>query len=97
MLPLLIAVAAVVGRAASAPTDRSSPKSAAVALYSAVSAGDRNGVAASLYAADAEQRALADAMADFIVAGKALGDAARGKFGKAADPIGSGMLDPSDL
>ena len=36
-------------------------------------------------------------MADFIVAGKKLGDAAKEKFGKAADPIGRGMLDPADL
>jgi hypothetical protein len=88
--------AAVVVRAAE-PDRSSSPRSAAIALYKAVSAGDRDAVAASFYAANSAQRDLADAMADVIVAGKKLGDAAKAKFGKAADPIGRGMLDPADL
>ena len=57
----------------------------------------RAGVRAAFYAGDAAQRALADAMADFIVAGKTLGDAARAKYGAAGDPLGRGMLDPADL
>ena len=91
----------VVGVAA-APTpplvmDRSSPKAAAVSLFKAITAGDRDAVAAGFYSGNDEQRALAAAMADVIVSGKKLGDAAKEKFGKAADPIGRGMLDPSDL
>ena len=93
---LIVTVFAVVARGAAEP-DRSTPKSAAIALYKAVNAADRDGVAASFYAANSEQRNLADAMADVIVAGKKLGDAAKAKFGKAADPIGRGMLDPADL
>ena len=54
-------------------------------------------VAAGFYATSDEQRALAAAMADMIVAGKKLGDAAKARFGQAADPIGRGMLDPEDL
>ena len=77
--------------------DRSTPKAAAITLFKAISAGDRDVVAAGLFAVGDEQRALAGAMADMIVAGKKLGDAAQEKFGKAADPIGRGMLDPNDL
>ncbi len=54
-------------------------------------------VARAFYAADDAQRALADAMADLLVNGKRLGDAARDRYGKDADAIGRGMLDPSDL
>ena len=36
-------------------------------------------------------------MADLLVAGKKLGDAARQRYGKSGDPIGRGMLDPADL
>jgi hypothetical protein len=79
------------------PPDRSTPKAAAVSLFKAITAGDRDAVAAGFFASNGEQRALAAAMADVIVSGKKLGDAAKEKFGKAADPIGRGMLDPEDL
>jgi hypothetical protein len=93
-----VAAAAVADatRPADAP-DASSPKAAAKSLFRAVSEGDRAGVRAALFAANAEQAALLDAMADLIVNGKRLGDAARDKFGAAGDPIGRGMLDPADL
>ena len=99
---LLSCLLALIARApaaapATAEADFSTPKSAAVTLFKAISAGDRDAVADGFYAADADQRALADAMADLIVAGKKLGDAAKEKFGRASDPIGRGMLDPSDL
>ena len=80
-----------------APADFSTPKAAAATLFTAVSHGDRDVIAAALYAADAPQRALADAMADLIVSGKHLGDAAHQRFGDAGDAIGRGMLDPADL
>jgi len=79
------------------PPDRSTPKAAAVTLFKAITAGDREAVAAGFFAGNDEQRALAAAMADVIVSGKKLGDAAKQKFGDAADPIGRGMLDPDDL
>jgi len=100
----------MVGAAAAAPApttataaavepaaDRSTPKAAAISLFKAITAGDRAAVAAGFFAGNDEQRALAAAMADVIVSGKKLGDAAKEKFGKAADPIGRGMLDPDDL
>jgi hypothetical protein len=77
--------------------DRSDPVAAAKSLFNAISAGDRAGVRDCLYAANAAQGKLASAMADLIVNGRALGDAAQARFGKAGDPIGRGMLDPSDL
>jgi hypothetical protein len=77
--------------------DFSSPKSAAATLFHAISRGDRGVIARGLYAADDEQRALANAMADLLVNGKRLGDAARERFGKDSDPIAAGMLDPADL
>ncbi|MEA2707752.1 MAG: hypothetical protein QOF78_353 [Phycisphaerales bacterium] len=84
--------------AAAAPEpDRSSPKAAAVSLFNAITAGDRDAVADSFYADTDERRALATAMADVVVSGKKLGDAAKEKFGKSGDPIGRGMLDPADL
>jgi hypothetical protein len=66
-------------------------------LFKAITAGDRDAVAAGFFAGNDEQRALAAAMADMIVSGKQLGDAAKEKFGQASDPIGRGMLDPEDL
>ena len=94
---VIVIVTAVPVPAAAPATDRSTPKTSAVAIFNAVTAGDREALAASLYAENDAQRALASAMADMIVAGKKLGDAAKQKFGSAADPIGRGMLDPSDL
>ena len=96
---LLVSASAAVAAPAPAPeqADRSTPKAAAVTLFKAITAGDRNTVAAGFFANGDEQRALASAMADMIVAGKKLGDAAKEKFGQAADPIGRGMLDPDDL
>jgi hypothetical protein len=79
------------------PADFSTPKAAATSLFLALSRGEREVVVRALYAADADQRALADAMADLLINGKRLGDAARDRFGRDADAIGRGMLDPSDL
>jgi hypothetical protein len=88
-------VTAVAARAAE--PDLSSPKAAAKSLFNAISTSDRDAVAASLHADNHEQTQLASAMADLIVAGKRLGDASREKFGREGDPIGRGMLDPTDL
>lgn len=83
--------------ARAAEPDLSSPKAAAKSLFNAITAADREAVAASLYSTNADQAQLASAMADMIVAGKKLGDASRDRFGKSGDPIGRGMLDPADL
>jgi hypothetical protein len=83
--------------AAAVAPDLSSPKAAARSLFNAISAGDRDAIRAALYAGNGAQAELADAMADFIAANKRLGDAAKAKYGKSGDPIGRGMLDPSDL
>ena len=90
-------MALIAATALAAEPDLSTPKSAAKSLFNAITTGDRDAVAASLYAADDEQAKLVSAMAEMIVAGKKLGDAARDRFGEAGDPIGRGMLDPADL
>jgi hypothetical protein len=77
--------------------DLTTPQSAAKSLFKAVAAGDRDAVRSTLYADDAAQRDLIDAMADLIINGKHLGDAAKQQFGQAGDAIGRGMLDPNDL
>ena len=83
--------------AGSVAIDLSTPKSAAKTLFHGIAQGDRAAIAAVIYAADPQQQALADATVDLIVNGKRLGDAARAKFGDAADKIGKGMLDPKDV
>jgi hypothetical protein len=97
MVTLVAAPLSRPARAAAAAPDLSSPKAAARSLFTAVSAGDRDGIRAALYADNGAQAELADAMADFITANKRLGDVAKARYGKAGDPLGRGMLDPSDL
>ena len=105
-LTMMMLVAQVAPAPSSAPTtqpaaamqlDLSNPRAASKSLFKAVAAGDREAVRSTLYADDASQRELIAAMADLIINGKHLGDAARQQFGQAGDPIGRGMLDPSDL
>ena len=93
LLALLLGCASAIA----AEPDLSSPKAAAKSLFNAVNANDRDAIRACFFAADARQSELAAAMADLIANGRRLGDAARERFGKAGDPIGRGMLDPSDL
>lgn len=95
--PPVTAPATTTTTAPAAAPDWSTPKAAAVTLFNAITAGDRDAVAAAFFATDDGERALATAMADVIVAGKKLGNAAQEKFGAAGDPIGRGMLDPGDL
>lgn len=95
---LLIWASLLAAAPAAAPApDLSSPKATAKSLFNAINLGDRDGVRAALHAADEPQAELAAAMADLIVAGKKLGDAAKARFGAAGDPIGRGMLDPNSL
>jgi hypothetical protein len=109
---MLVALASIAAAAASAPSttsrpgaattapapiDLSSPRAAAKTLFHGVSIGDRDAVRAAFFTDSAQQEQLAGAMADLIVSGKRLGDAARERFGAAGDAIGRGMLDPADL
>jgi hypothetical protein len=100
MMLLIAQVASATSASASQPAmqmDLSSPKAAAKSLFKAVAAGDREAVRSALYADDEPQRELIAAMADLIINGKQLGDAAKQQFGQAGDPIGRGMLDPREL
>src|SRR4051812_40923659 len=91
--PILLLILAV----PATQSNFASPKSAAKSLYHAIEAGDRDAVRAGLYAENEQQEKLAGAMADLIVAGKKLGDAARMKFGASGAEIGRGALDPAAL
>jgi hypothetical protein len=77
---ILIGVTAMAGFAHAA-TDLSTAKGAAKSFYSAVAAGDEQGIRECILAEGDQQEQLATTMVDMIVAGKKLGDAAKGKFG----------------
>jgi hypothetical protein len=77
--------------AAAAEIDPNSPRGAMKAFYQAMEAGDPTAVRAALYAADAQEKQLADAYAAQLTAAKALGDAAKNKFGAAGDALGKGL------
>jgi hypothetical protein len=80
-----------------ATAENASPKDAAKALFHAISLGDRAGVRAALYAGDEAQEAYADAMADMIIAGNTLGEAAKRQFGVKGSGFGAGTLDPAGI
>lgn len=94
---LMLMLMMIATSAQASEVNLSTPKDAAKTLFTAVAAGDRDGIRAALHASDAQQDALADAMAQLIVSGKRLGDAASLKFGAEGDALGRGMLDPSGL
>jgi hypothetical protein len=85
------AVAAPVVTAATQP-DLSTPRAALRSLYDALVAQDGEAVYQTFYAADAQERDLARAFADVIIAARKLGEAAKDKYGAAGDPLGSGMM-----
>jgi hypothetical protein len=86
---LLFALAA--SSAAAAEIDPNTPRGAMKAFYQAMEAGDPAAVRAALYAADAQEKELADAYAAQLTAAKALGDAAKNKFGAAGDALSKGL------
>jgi hypothetical protein len=67
------------------------PKAAMKALFEGIEAADAAAVRTQFNAATADEKALADAYADQITAAKALGEAAKTKFGATGDPLTKGM------
>jgi hypothetical protein len=103
LLPIVTVLLAMTGTTTGAtePTTRaapdlSSPTAAAEALRSAVTAGDAVAIREVIHAPDAPSRALADAHARVIAAGKRLADACAAEFGAAGDAIGLGAAGLSE-
>jgi hypothetical protein len=77
---------------ATSQPDLSSPRAALKSLYDALVAQDGQVVYQTFYAANDQERELARAFADVIIAARKLGEAAKDKYGAAGDPLGSGMM-----
>lgn len=87
----------VVRAAYSDALDLSSPKSAAKSLYEAVDRGDADAIRQILLAQSDPQRDVADAFARLILSSKNLADAAKKRYGGAADAIAQGALPMSEI
>lgn len=79
------------------PPDLTSPKAALRSLQLALQSGDAQAIRQVMDAADEPQRALVGAVADLLLAGKRLTDAAKEKFGAAADDLNAAELGKFDL
>ncbi len=80
-----------------ASPDLSSPTAAAKSVYQATEAQDAEALRAILYAQTAEERELRDGFVNVVLAGRALADAAKAKFGNAAGPLGVKMMGQQEL
>jgi hypothetical protein len=80
----------LLARAAAEP-DLSTPKGTMKAFYEAMESGDATAVRGFFHAATDAEKALADAYAAQLTAAKALGDAAKAKFGAAGDALSKGL------
>jgi hypothetical protein len=76
---------------AAAEIDPNSPRGAIKNFYQAMEAGDPAGVRAALYAKTPEEKELADAYVAQLTAARALGEAAKNKFGAIGDALSKGM------
>lgn len=93
---VVVRVAVVMGllsAPAGAPTD---PKSAMKEVMDALAAGDAARLVAVMQIDSPEQRPLADAIAELLIAGRRLADAATEKFGPAAAGISDGPIAARD-
>jgi hypothetical protein len=77
-------------------TDPNPPKAAAKKLWAAVASEDATAVRDLLLANSDQERELADALADILVAGQSLAAASREKIGNGSKPIAGQMVDPRD-
>jgi hypothetical protein len=90
--PLVLAfIVFLVAIAGAADIDPTSPKGAMKSFYDAMEAGDANAVRALFFAANDAERALADAYTAQLTAAKALGEAAKNKYGATGDALSKGM------
>ena len=77
--------------------DLTSPKAAARSLVQAVEAQDGRAIVKVFYAADDEERELAQTFADLIVSARKLSDAARAEYGGAGSGLAAGFLSGAEL
>jgi hypothetical protein len=77
--------------AGAADTDPTTPNGAMKTFYEAMEAGDPTAVRASFHTATDAEKSLADAYAAQLTAAKALGDAAKNKYGATGDALSKGM------
>lgn len=73
-----------------------SPKETAKKLWAAVASEDAPAVRDLLLTSSDQERELADALSDILVAGQSLAAASREKFGNDSRPIAGQMVDPRD-
>jgi hypothetical protein len=94
LLATLTVISFGTGVAAAAP-DLSSPKATVKSLYESIERGDEEAIRMTLLAESADQRGLGEAYARLMVAGKQFADAAKKRYGSAADALAQGavMLD----
>jgi hypothetical protein len=74
-----------------AEIDPNSPRGAMKSFYQAMEAGDPVAVRAALFAKTPEEKELADAYAAQLTAARALGEAAKNKFGAIGDALSKGI------
>jgi len=74
-----------------ADIDPTSPRGAMKSFYDAMEAGDATAVRALVYAANDAEKSLADAYTAQLTAAKALGEAAKNKYGATGDALSKGM------
>lgn len=93
-LPVLLTLAAM---SFTQVPDLSSPKSAAKSLYEAAERADEDAIRQILFAQSEPERELAEVYAKLIVSGKHFADAAKKRFGGAADAIAQGAFPVGEI
>jgi hypothetical protein len=82
--------------AAQSQDDTAAVKAAAKTFYSAVQRGDAGAIAQMLVVQNDPQQLLAQAYANFILAGKTLGETAKTRFPNSTNPLAVSTLPPED-
>jgi hypothetical protein len=88
---VVLAGSVTVAPAADTADPAAGPKAAMRAFYEAMEAGDVAGVRGGFHTATDAERDLADAYAAQLTAAKAVGDAARAKYGATGDALARGL------
>lgn len=95
MIPLVLGSAAT-GRAAALADDEADARAAMREVLAALAAKDQARLVGVMHVASPDQRPLAEAMAELLVAGRTLADAATARFGAAGAGIAEGPIAARD-
>src|SRR4051812_1158295 len=87
----LVFISLLASTTRAADIDPTSPKGAMKSFYDAMEAGDAAAVRALFFAANDAEKDLADAYTAQLTAAKALGEAAKNKYGATGDALSKGM------